>query len=540
MSEGISINVGIKNAAFKQGLEEMRGGIKKFKGELGNMAAGAIGFGAVAAAVTKTINYADTIADLAQRFGVGTTELQRFGQAAEQNGSSLEAVASGLNKLEIARSKALAGDEEMIAKFAKLNVSMQDLKSATPEQLLLKIGSSSMDAATMVGVLGKSSLELVPTLRALADGSAEFGEAMDEGTIQKLAAVSDGLKALSNTLTVTLGGALVWVSDTWQTMTINAFAETQKMVELVTGAYKNLWARIKGDSAGADAALKEMAQNLLIIDQVRKDSLGELTAKPGRNARPTGDPESADAADKQATKREERLEKIRKAEEDAARAALDGQEKINALIADRERLLATAAENPGTDAELDAMEEAARLQRQIDAEQKKAAEEQARQQKDIADAREKDREDAERYDLDKLQGADKIAALEKKKAETDAAAGNLEATDPKAAAEKRMESRDLQREIDRERGSVDKEASRQKEEAAKKAEDDARKQQERDKSSGASIKVSSLQEVGGGGNVASAGNDPSVRELTAHTRLLQELVRLNSEKATLEPAQPWR
>ena len=521
MADGIAINVGIKNAAFKKGLDEMRQGATKFKGELGNMFAGAIGFGAITAAVSKTINYADTIADLAQRFGVGTTELQRFGQAAEQNGSSLEAVASGLNKLEIARSKALAGDEEMIAKFAKLNVSMEDLKSATPEQLLLKIGKSSMDAATMVGVLGKSSLELVPTLRALADGSAELGDAMDEGVIQKLAAVSDGMKALGNTITATLGGALVWLNDMWQTMTINAFAETQKMVELVTGGFSAMWAKIKGDSAGADAALKEMAENLLTIEQVRKESLGDLKEKPGRAARPTGDPEATDAADKEAGKREERLARIARAEEEAARNALEGQAKINALIEERDRLLQVAAEHAGTDAELDAMEEAQRLQRQIESEQKKADEEQERRARDIAAARDEDRKDQERYDLDKLQGADKIAALEKKKAEADAEAARLEDSDAKAAAEKRMEARDIQRELDRERANTGGEVEAPSTRIAR-------------------IAVSSLQAVGGGGLSGATGNDPSVRELTAQTRLLQELVRLNSEQAKLEPAPAWR
>ena len=48
----------------------------------------------------------------------------------------------------------------------------------------------------MVAVLGKNAVELIPMLRALADGSAQLGDAMDESTVQALAAVKDKLAEL--------------------------------------------------------------------------------------------------------------------------------------------------------------------------------------------------------------------------------------------------------------------------------------------------------------------------------------------------------
>jgi hypothetical protein len=127
-------------------------------------------------AIKGVIDYGDKIADLSQRFAVSSDSLQKWGNVAEENGSSIEGVASALNKLEIARDKALAGDTELIAHFKALGVSVDDLKSKSGDDMLLTIGGSAMHAADMVATLGKSSLELVPTLEAVANGSAEFGD----------------------------------------------------------------------------------------------------------------------------------------------------------------------------------------------------------------------------------------------------------------------------------------------------------------------------------------------------------------------------
>ncbi|MEQ1861890.1 MAG: hypothetical protein ABMA13_18380 [Chthoniobacteraceae bacterium] len=213
------VTLGLKNAQFKSGLDEARGKVRQFKSEVsagGGMMAGigrqlaAIG---IAAKVKEVIDYGDKIADLGQRFGVNVESLQKWGQVAETNGASLDEMAGGMNKLIIAQDKAIAGDAELQRHFASLGVSVDELKSMSPDELMKKIGGSAMNASDMVAVMGKSALALVPALQAVADGSAEFGEVMDAKTIAMLGKASDEIKTLTNNLKVGLGTALVFVAD---------------------------------------------------------------------------------------------------------------------------------------------------------------------------------------------------------------------------------------------------------------------------------------------------------------------------------------
>src|SRR5947207_1877616 len=73
--------------------------------------------GALAGGVKAIIEYGAQIQDLSNRFGVSTDALQHFGNAAEKNGTSLESVAMGFNKLAISRSRAMEGQEKLIESF---------------------------------------------------------------------------------------------------------------------------------------------------------------------------------------------------------------------------------------------------------------------------------------------------------------------------------------------------------------------------------------------------------------------------------------
>lgn len=212
MSNQVEVSLGIKNAPFKAGLAAARAEAQKFREDLRSEFAAALTFAGLAEAIKGTIEYGDTIADLSQRFGIGAESLQRWGNVAEENGASLEGVAKSMNKLIIAQDKALAGDEALRADFAALGVSIEDLKRLSPDELMRKIGGGSLKAAELVSVMGKSALELIPTLQAVADGTAEFGAVMDEATIETLGEASDRIKRISGTLRSWFGSALVFVT----------------------------------------------------------------------------------------------------------------------------------------------------------------------------------------------------------------------------------------------------------------------------------------------------------------------------------------
>lgn len=160
------------------------------------------------AAIKSVIEYGAKIEDLHQRFGVSTDAIQHFGNAAEKNGSSLEAMTMGFNKLEISRSKAMQGDQALADAFLHLGVTMDDLKKLAPEDLMMKLGASSLYAADTVKLLGKNALELRPTLAGLADGTIKFSGAINSIDIERLKKAQDTITGIKQQGTIGLGETL--------------------------------------------------------------------------------------------------------------------------------------------------------------------------------------------------------------------------------------------------------------------------------------------------------------------------------------------
>jgi hypothetical protein len=175
-----------KVAAASKGMSKSFGGVSL---------AGLAGLG-IGAGIESVMNYAARIQDLSDQLGVSTDAIQHFGNAAEKNGSSLEAMGQGFRKLEVARSKALQGDQELIQAFQRLGISIFDLAKLKPEELMKKLGASSLDAADTVKLLGKNALELRPTLIGIADGTIKIGKAIDKIDIKKLKEADDLFKQL--------------------------------------------------------------------------------------------------------------------------------------------------------------------------------------------------------------------------------------------------------------------------------------------------------------------------------------------------------
>ena len=196
----IIARLGLDARDFRAGLNNARREVSAFGGHLLNLPSlGVIlGGASVAAGVRSLVEYGTTIQDLSDRFGVSTDSIQRFGNAAEKNGSSLETVASAFGKLAVARQKALSGDESMVAAFNNLGVSIAELKKLGPDQLMEKLGASSLNASDTVKILGRNSLELRPTLRGLADGTIAFSVAINSIDVKHLKDTSNAWKELSD------------------------------------------------------------------------------------------------------------------------------------------------------------------------------------------------------------------------------------------------------------------------------------------------------------------------------------------------------
>jgi hypothetical protein len=205
----VDIIIGSDTSRAATGLAELRNYGMRAQQQLSGIFAQSFAIGGLVAATKATIDYGSRIQDLSDRFKVSTTDLQQFGAAAEENGASLESLAMGFNRLEVAIAKAQAGDKEMQKSLAALGVTDWADKSLTLSRAMIEVGRSGMDAAAMVKVLGRNGTELRTTLEGLAAGTSKLSAAMDPGTIKALDHFDDSLKRLGVTARVTLGEGLL-------------------------------------------------------------------------------------------------------------------------------------------------------------------------------------------------------------------------------------------------------------------------------------------------------------------------------------------
>src|SRR4051812_17675553 len=98
--------LGLDTAGFKTGIAGAESDLARFAGKIGL----GLSVAGLASYTKEIVAYGTTIHDLGERFNVSTTALQQFGNAGELVGTSLEGVAKGLNKMEIAQSRALGGN----------------------------------------------------------------------------------------------------------------------------------------------------------------------------------------------------------------------------------------------------------------------------------------------------------------------------------------------------------------------------------------------------------------------------------------------
>jgi hypothetical protein len=144
------------------------------------------------------IDYGSRIQDLSDRFKRGTTglttELQQFGVIAEENGSSLEGLAKGFNRLSVALSQARSGSGDMQRTLERLGITNWEDKSLKLSDAVLQVGTSSMEAADMVKVFGREGTSLAETFRFAAENAGKLGKAISPEMIKKLDDLDDRWK----------------------------------------------------------------------------------------------------------------------------------------------------------------------------------------------------------------------------------------------------------------------------------------------------------------------------------------------------------
>lgn len=237
-----------ETSKYQKELDLAKKQLRKFDSDAGALVksiAKATGAAVVAGAtaltvlVKKTIDQADHLNDLSKSTGVSVEQLSRFGFAAAQSGTDIEALGVGLRKFnqQVADAAGNLKGEAAIA-FKTLGINVRDASGALKgtDQLLEEVStkfSGFADGANKVALatalFGKSGADLIPFLNEGAAGLEKLGLQADRAgaTIStstaraadefndKLGQLKLGLAGLGNQLAADLLPALNNLGDQW-------------------------------------------------------------------------------------------------------------------------------------------------------------------------------------------------------------------------------------------------------------------------------------------------------------------------------------
>lgn len=206
--DGLSRSLGNLNrqaAATGGGLGRMGQAAKGVGGLMGAL----LPVGAVAGltAIAKgSIDAADNLNDMSQRTGVAVESLSRFGQAAEDSGSSIEGVAKGMGQLakritdpSSAASKALSGigvaTRDAQGKVRSLDAVMLEISDR-----FAKMPDGAEKSALAMQLFGKSGVELIPMLNQGRDALEQYQATISGDMAKSADEFNDSLNAIGRSL----------------------------------------------------------------------------------------------------------------------------------------------------------------------------------------------------------------------------------------------------------------------------------------------------------------------------------------------------
>lgn len=245
--------LGMDGSGFMRTAKQAEGAVKslsnQFNGNLKGAIAGAFGVGALLYYEKKVIEFASHINDLSDRIGVSTDALQEWSYAAKQNGADIDDVVGFFEKLGQARQKALGNNQESIASFKKLGITLDDLKKKRLEDIGIGIGKKVMggDAqnlgASLRDVGGRGATKLITTFKgdveALSKAARDAGAVIKNDTIQRLDDLGDAMDNFAATLRGPMATALLFVVDTMNMLVTGVKAVAQFLGVLSTGGAKS-------------------------------------------------------------------------------------------------------------------------------------------------------------------------------------------------------------------------------------------------------------------------------------------------------------
>lgn len=160
---------------------------------------------------------ASQIGDLADQIGISTDAVQGFKSAAEQSGSTLDAVGTAITKMNANLSE---GDKGTVGALKAAGLSFSDIRNMRPEDAFLTITDAIQkipDPMTQTDValklFGKSAAELLPAIKDGFRDASNAADKMSKETIKSLKEAQDAWTRFGNSITIVSGEFIAGVEQ---------------------------------------------------------------------------------------------------------------------------------------------------------------------------------------------------------------------------------------------------------------------------------------------------------------------------------------
>ena len=553
---GMKIPFGIDTTGYRKGLAAMRSQTKSWGNDIRGTLMRAFAVGAVISQFRKAISFGSEMSDLATRTRTTVKEFMVFRDAARDAGLEQSILERALRNTNIRIQEAVDGNKSYGDAVRRLGLNLEQLQGKTTAEKFISIAVAAEAAADkseafedVADLLGqRAGPALTEVLRRLAvegfDKVAESATVMEDATAQALDQAEDHIQKLGDKITMAFGNFLGQIAEIKNTAKEIQDLESDllddrigalMMIEDEQGysfSYQD-----KDKLMSADTTDEERGR---VLSQVGmdEDDWRKATSRASRKRVLRAQEKEAEAKaakDKKAeemraaqeeqgrqVKRENLSEKLAEAEAKLAADRMSDQEKLNSLLEKEAELKAIA--NKESVEGLEAAVALVEVQTELDKLRPKAEKEQADKAAEIAglksDLQALDEEDR----MSSLSPEERLKEMQKKHdslladARYDYTAGREADSIRKkiSAAEMKKVMDDLKKEIEAEipteditkRGSLP------------------------------SIVTSSLQEVGGGGNIAAVSVDPVLSENRIQTSLLRTIADGVTQFGLIEEKKP--
>lgn len=252
------------DSKLARGLTAAGARLKKWGASITAVGAGLGALGAsiispILAAAKSATDVGSKLVDMSARTGIAVEQLSALGYAAEQSGTSLDALEGGVAKMQKALTAASKGGKEAAKNFTALGLSVSELMTLTPDEQFKRIATAiaaienpAEKTAAAMAFFGKGGAELIPLLNEGADGiDAMIAKAQELGIV-----MSKEDAEAANTFGDTLDRLTALLGGMWNRIGSSVIPTLQKFADwmILVASKATVW--INRNRGMIDMALK--------------------------------------------------------------------------------------------------------------------------------------------------------------------------------------------------------------------------------------------------------------------------------------------